>query len=213
MFSNKYHFNSFFYITFKIQDGMQKVLDKSYVQFCWKILNFKGAAMVQPCGAVFFIHPVFQKFASNNLLTIFRKIHIARLSLYWWLINIKIYFKTILTQYCPFTVKEMLQLIERVKRKYKGEKHTIEHLEKRRDEVARTFQGDERLTVDIFLAKGENICFIFINMFYVNFVYLWNYELLITVILTTKLLFMLKQQISWIQDKCFNNETKRMAKH
>ena len=63
----------------------------------------------------------------------------------------------------------MLQLIERVKRKYKGEKHTIEHLEKRRDEVARTFQGDERLTVDIFLAKGENIWFIFINMSYVNF--------------------------------------------
>ena len=59
MFSNKYHINRFLDITFKIHDGIQKVLNKLYVQFWEKILNFEGAVMVQPSGAFFFINPVY----------------------------------------------------------------------------------------------------------------------------------------------------------
>ena len=53
--------NSFLDITFKIHDAIQKVLNKLYAQFCRKILNFKGAAMVQPpSSAGFFIKPLYE---------------------------------------------------------------------------------------------------------------------------------------------------------
>ena len=45
-------------------------------------------------------------------------------------------------------------MIETVKRKYLGEKERLVTMKKQRDDIARNLEGQDRLTVDNFIAEG-----------------------------------------------------------
>lgn len=54
-------------------------------------------------------------------------------------------------------IKEILRLIERVKRKYIGDNERLDRLKRQRDDIARTLGGQDGLAVDKFIADGGKL--------------------------------------------------------